>query len=252
MFARRRVSRRNQILFCEPVSQMSNKYFALKRRLGRRIEEDGYIPAPSSAEYRWPKWAEDALWDPNRSNRDRFKLFMFLYRNGVGQIDVIADYMLFWTRYFIEGCREPVKDKYHIESMIRTLKSQDATKMLGMLSADWWSLIGKKLMPGEKTVAEVQALIAGAPKERVEQQLDFTDYPTRLNGQEEEEPVTTTTTTQSNEQEELAFWTENDPEDVELSMAYDETMGKFAPKKKKLRRVAFTEDGPKILYKNPI
>lgn len=133
------------------------QYQNLKKELDILISSSGLIPGPFQKEFPWPGWAINDLFNPERGNRQRYKLFVFLWRNSNGHPDNIGEFLMFWIRKVPAFIKNVDSQTRHYEQMIRETKSRDPKLLLRYYKSDWWSIVERKLIPGVKSLEELQA-----------------------------------------------------------------------------------------------
>ena len=132
-----------------------------RQKLSEFIRDSDFIPEPQHTNFGWPAWLKHIVMNPNASNNERLKLFVFLYRNGVGSTELIRDIMLWFVRRIPQAVDNPDKVERHVNELMDALKNPDRNaynrKQKDMFdSMTCWSLTQRKAINSAAEQAQQQ------------------------------------------------------------------------------------------------
>lgn len=148
---------------------LQQKYEQEKLALATFIRASDFIPEPHDSNYRWPKWLAELVMDPNPNNAERLRLFVFLYRNGVGSTELIRDIMLWWVRRMPGLVRDPTAIERHVNSMMTSIQTPEKSTYCRKQKEEFdtmtvWSLLQRKAIDYKEELAQ-QLQRVDLPKE---------------------------------------------------------------------------------------
>lgn len=139
--------------------ELQEKYETEKLALASFIRNSDFIPEPADSNYKWPKWLAELVMTPNPNNGERLRLFVFLYRNGVGSTELIRDIMLWWVRRMPQMVTDPANIERHVNAMMNSINFPDKSAYNRKQKDEFdtmtvWSLVQRKALDYKEELAQ--------------------------------------------------------------------------------------------------
>jgi hypothetical protein len=129
----------------------AQRFAAFQRLLLGTIRREDLVIPPIGADgiRRWPQYLIDTLLDPRAGRTERWKLFCFLWRNGV-EPTIVRKYVLFW--FLRSGAREftnpTSKAIAEVDAMVKAAMSRDTRRTFNLFECDVLDLTLNRVIKG--------------------------------------------------------------------------------------------------------
>lgn len=131
-----------------------------RQALNTEINRDALIPAPyGHAEFRWPVDLIDRIMNPNLDNSGRYRVFIFLWRNMVGDVNTVANaiakYLLWFVHHAPQLNDHVAKAEWHVKQMTGVLKNPESkpAQWTAYNRTPYWDMVTREVVdpvPGRR------------------------------------------------------------------------------------------------------